>query len=47
MIKGIDNSESGGHKNAAGAIIPTDKEEDFIQRAKEVLGKQAMEEIVK
>ena len=44
IIKGIGNSESGGHQNAAGAVIPTDKEEIFIASAKEVLGKYAMEE---
>ncbi|MBI2650100.1 DHH family phosphoesterase [Candidatus Woesearchaeota archaeon] len=44
IIKGIGNSEAGGHQNAAGAVIPTDKEMDFIETAKEVLGKYAMEE---
>jgi len=38
--------ESGGHMNAAGAIIPTKIEEAFIEEAKIVLGKKAMEEIV-
>ena len=41
VINGIGNSESGGHQNAAGAVIPTDKENSFIQTAKEVLGKYA------
>ena len=45
-IVGIGNSESGGHQNAAGAIIPIEKEEMFIEAAKEVLGKYAMEEKV-
>lgn len=44
IIGGIGNSESGGHQNAAGAVIPTDKEEMFIESAKEVLGKYAVEE---
>ena len=44
IIHGIGNSEAGGHQNAAGAVIPTDKENYFIQSAKEVLGKYAMEE---
>ena len=46
VINGIGNSESGGHQNAAGAVIPTDKEEMFIAAAKEVLGKYAVEEKV-
>ncbi len=46
MIDGIGNSESGGHQNAAGAVIPTDKEEMFIGTAKEILGKYVMEEKV-
>ena len=46
IINGIGNSESGGHQNAAGAVIPTDKENNFIEQAKEVLGKYAMEEKV-
>jgi len=44
IINGIGNSEAGGHQNAAGAVIPTDKENAFINSAKEVLGKFAMEE---
>ncbi len=46
IINGIGDSESGGHQNAAGAVIPTDKEEMFIETAKEVLGKYAIEEKV-
>lgn len=37
---------AGGHKAAAGAIIPTDKEEDFIDIAKNYLHKLAIEEKV-
>ncbi len=44
MISGIGNSEAGGHQNAAGAVIPTDKESMFIAAAKEVLAKYAIEE---
>ncbi|MBS3101054.1 DHH family phosphoesterase [Candidatus Woesearchaeota archaeon] len=44
IINGIGNSESGGHQNAAGAVIPTEKEANFIGQAKEILGKYAMEE---
>src|SRR3989339_1631047 len=44
IINGIDNSESGGHQNSAGAVKPTDKESNFIGQAKEILGKYAMEE---
>ncbi|MBI3036042.1 DHH family phosphoesterase [Candidatus Woesearchaeota archaeon] len=43
-IDGIGNSESGGHQNAAGAVIPTEKEMEFVEAAKEVLGRSAMEE---
>ena len=44
IINGIGDCEAGGHQNAAGAVIPTDKENHFIQSAKEILGKYAMEE---
>ena len=44
IIEGIGNAESGGHQNAAGAVIPTEKEEMFIEAAKEVLGKYSVEE---
>jgi len=40
-INGIGNSEAGGHQNAAGAVIPSDKESVFIEAAKEILGKYA------
>jgi RecJ-like exonuclease len=45
MIEGL-GGEAGGHKNAAGAIIPTEKEDMLIERAKEILGKKALEEVV-
>lgn len=40
----IGNAEAGGHQNAAGAVIPTEKEMEFIEAAKNVLAKYAMEE---
>jgi single-stranded-DNA-specific exonuclease len=43
-INGIQDAESGGHQNAAGAVIPSENETYFIQTAKEVLGKYAMVE---
>lgn len=46
MTDGIGNAEAGGHQNAAGAIIPTDKENKFMESAKEVLGKYAAVEKV-
>ena len=46
VIKGMEGCEAGGHKNAAGAILPTEKEDEMVKRAKEVLGKRALEEVV-
>lgn len=46
ILKDMPNCETGGHANAAGALIPTDMEEEFTNRAKVILGKRAMEEIV-
>jgi len=46
IIKDMPNCEAGGHANAAGALISTDKEEEFINNAKIVLEKRAMEEVV-
>ena len=46
IITGIPNCEAGGHANAAGALIPTDLEDEFVNKAKLVLEKKAMEEIV-
>jgi single-stranded-DNA-specific exonuclease len=37
ITSGIEGAEAGGHKAAAGAIIPTEKEEEFIQEAKRIL----------
>ncbi|MBW3015871.1 DHH family phosphoesterase [Candidatus Woesearchaeota archaeon] len=38
--------EAGGHQFAAGAVIPTAKEKDFLDAAKEVLGKKGLEEAI-
>jgi len=46
ITDGIPNCETGGHAHAAGALISTDVEEEFINKAKLVLEKKAMEEIV-
>ncbi|MFH0867812.1 MAG: DHH family phosphoesterase [Candidatus Woesearchaeota archaeon] len=46
IIKDMPNCEAGGHANAAGALIPTDIEEEFIKKAKVILEKKAMEEVV-
>lgn len=42
----IDDAVAGGHMQAAGALIPTDKEAEFIETAKDILGKKALEERV-
>ena len=44
--EGIGNSESGGHQNAEGAVIPTDKEATFLEAVKEVLSIHCLEEKV-
>lgn len=44
MVQRIHGAEAGGHMHAAGALIPTDKEEEFIKTAQDVLKKKAMEE---
>ncbi|MCP3683444.1 MAG: DHH family phosphoesterase [bacterium] len=45
-ITGRVDGNAGGHMNAAGAIIKTEREEDFIKAAKEILGKICLEEQV-
>lgn len=42
----VKDAQAGGHMNAAGAIIPTEAEDEFINAAKEVLLKRSMEERV-
>jgi len=44
IIKNVKFGESGGHKEAAGAIIPSEKEDLFIEEAKTVLKLSAIEE---
>ena len=46
ITRSIGNFEAGGHQNAAGAIIPTDKEKEFIECAKNILQKYSIEEKV-
>ena len=46
IVKDIPGCESGGHNNAAGALIPTETEDKFIESAKIVLEKKGMEEVV-
>ncbi len=46
MTKNIEGSVAGGHMQAAGALIPTDKEAELIESAKDVLEKIALEERV-
>ncbi len=40
----VKDAEAGGHMFAAGAVLPTTKEQEFIRNAKEILEKKAMEE---
>jgi single-stranded-DNA-specific exonuclease len=40
----IEGAQAGGHMGAAGAMIPTEKESDFIKEAKRVLSANAIEE---
>jgi len=42
----VGSIEAGGHMNAAGCLIPTEKEKEFIDAAVEVLKKKSMEEVV-
>ena len=46
IVAGIEGCEAGGHQNAAGALVPMDREEEFVARAKEILASLAMEEKV-
>jgi len=46
IVEEIPGCEYGGHANAAGALIPTDMEDKFIEKAKVILEKKAIEEIV-
>ena len=49
IIKNITNKtggQSGGHMNAAGAVISSETEDEFVKEAKKVLKKYAIEEFV-
>ena len=46
IIEGIPDCEAGGHCDAAGAIIPTSKEKEFIEKARITLKKRSIEENV-
>ncbi len=46
IIEITEFGESGGHQFAAGAIIPSEKEKEFVDIAKKVLEKRAMEETI-
>lgn len=46
IISMIEGASSGGHYQAAGAVIPTEKEQEFIESAKDVLDKVLGEENV-
>ena len=45
-ITKISGGEAGGHRNAAGAVIPTESEDRFIESARAVLEKLVLEENV-
>jgi nanoRNase/pAp phosphatase (c-di-AMP/oligoRNAs hydrolase) len=45
-ITGQVGGEAGGHSEASGAIIPFEKEEEFVAAATEILRKRSMEERV-
>jgi len=44
ITKNIPEAEAGGHMNAAGAIIPNEREEELIAAATEILSKKGIEE---
>lgn len=41
------NGNAGGHRDAAGAVIPTEREEDFVNAARKVLKARVIEERVR
>ncbi len=47
IIGKLKAGEFGGHKNAAGALFPTEMESEFLEIAKQVLGKIGIEEEIK
>ena len=46
IAQNIPGAEAGGHKEAAGALIPTEKEQQFIEEAQRVLKLNFIEERV-
>lgn len=42
----LEGCEAGGHACAAGAIIPTEKEKEFIKKSQEILDKLSLEESI-
>lgn len=46
IVNGMQGCEAGGHANAAGALIPTEMEDEFVEKAKVILEKRALEEVV-
>ena len=46
IIEKLNAGEFGGHKHAAGALIPTAKEKEFLEIAESVLDKRSLEESV-
>ena len=46
IAENVPGCECGGHANAAGALIPTEHEDLFIENAKVILEKNALEETV-
>ena len=46
IVNGMQGCEAGGHANAAGALIPTEMEDEFVEKAKIILEKKAIEEMV-
>ena len=46
ILKKAGNGTGGGHKLAAGAVIPQDDEERFVEIAQQILAKKAQEETI-
>jgi single-stranded DNA-specific DHH superfamily exonuclease len=46
IIENLKSGEYGGHKNAAGTLVETEKEAEFLSVAKDVLEKRSLEEDV-
>lgn len=46
ILNGLEGCEAGGHRQAAGAVIPTALEDEFVRRTKEILEKRNLEETI-